>query len=84
MLYEVITMSVSHGRFEFVIGQFNSLAKGISEINRIHKSSVNFTCVLDAPFIQSLGSFDERGTGNRESDVVKVANPFWIRRNNFV
>ena len=44
-----------------------------------HEATVYIACIPDAAFIQPLSDLRVCGTRDSKSEMVEIADPFWIR-----
>src|SRR5579859_1814674 len=75
-----IGYTIAFGRYELITGQFKQLPVGVSEVNRVHKASINVARVPDAAFIQPPSRLRIGSARNVKSQVMEIADPFWIGR----
>ena len=59
---ENVAVRVAYGRLELVTGQLKQLPVGVSKVDRVHKATIDITCVPDPPFIQPLSNLGIGGT----------------------
>src|SRR5688572_15155494 len=58
---------------------FEQLPVGVTKVDRIHKTTIDGTGILDAKLLKPGRDLSIGGAGNRESNVVQVADILWIR-----